>query len=705
MTAPSASLGGPLHYQHGGYGPMFSPATYNGAGFPANFGGARHVAYGAARQGLSNVPENVQQRPPGTAGSTADLFAHQPPPLASTSASAAYPHHYAGYQRPGTDHNIRREDHYRPGTSDTMRPDTAISTFSDYSATGFGHPPGLSAAMGGNANAMQPMAIHQQHAAGGAHPAYYNVAQHSAGLLNGHHAVYAHHQQQATHPYHLHQYGAGHDDQNPGADKYSFVPLPSQPKKRPRRRFEEIERIYDCNYPGCNKAYGTLNHLNAHVSMQKHGPKRVPAEFKEIRKAWRQRKKENEARAAAAEARGEADDGDEAEDDQNESGELGCHHQQYKRDGEQHIPSLPPDLKYQVNPYSVKAGGGSQSTPPGSTQLPSSPSFAFYPPYGLSQHHHQLNGMAGTHSSDGYYYYSAHGGQQQQQQHGARPSTAPGTFLYNAYGPGTSSYPNSANGTPAIGTAAAPGGGTPPMVASMPAGFNPAMRKQSITSLPPPFASIQEEPAGEAAAAEEPLGLDGNDPNRDGLTASAFAGLGDKGIGEIDGFASELLDPFAAAGSHSGLGRNDITPSPIQARSLPNQSDTVFAFPPFAGDVTIQQQQQQQVGSPSSVHSGDQRPSTASSPFRFSTGGFAEGAYDTLGRRRKSIASPLSVGVNGASFTGVGEVNLGNGLAAPGLAVATSRSDNSGTPNSGVDITGRWSPGWNNLASYKQEIR
>jgi hypothetical protein len=63
----------------------------------------------------------------------------------------------------------------------------------------------------------------------------------------------------------------------PGLDKvYSFVPLPSQPKKRARRRYDEIERMYCCNYPGCTKGYGTLNHLNAHITMQKHGPKRLP---------------------------------------------------------------------------------------------------------------------------------------------------------------------------------------------------------------------------------------------------------------------------------------------------------------------------------------------------------------------------------------------------------------------------------------------
>lgn len=50
---------------------------------------------------------------------------------------------------------------------------------------------------------------------------------------------------------------------------YSFVPGATQ-KKRPRRKYHEIERLYPCSYPGCSKSYGTLNHLNAHVAMQKH---------------------------------------------------------------------------------------------------------------------------------------------------------------------------------------------------------------------------------------------------------------------------------------------------------------------------------------------------------------------------------------------------------------------------------------------------
>ncbi|KAJ3721124.1 Zn finger family DNA binding protein [Lentinula raphanica] len=85
---------------------------------------------------------------------------------------------------------------------------------------------------------------------------------------------------------------------DPNSKTYSFVALPGNTvKKRPRRRYDEIERLYQCSWPDCNKAYGTLNHLNAHVTMQKHGPKRSPNEFKELRKQWRKAKKESEAAA------------------------------------------------------------------------------------------------------------------------------------------------------------------------------------------------------------------------------------------------------------------------------------------------------------------------------------------------------------------------------------------------------------------------
>ncbi|KZT50509.1 hypothetical protein CALCODRAFT_444511, partial [Calocera cornea HHB12733] len=66
----------------------------------------------------------------------------------------------------------------------------------------------------------------------------------------------------------------------------------AQIRKRPRRKAEEIERIYECGFEGCNKSYGTLNHLNAHVRNASHGEKRRPEEFRDIRNAWKRKKLE-----------------------------------------------------------------------------------------------------------------------------------------------------------------------------------------------------------------------------------------------------------------------------------------------------------------------------------------------------------------------------------------------------------------------------
>ncbi|KAI0145872.1 hypothetical protein F4776DRAFT_380112 [Hypoxylon sp. NC0597] len=67
---------------------------------------------------------------------------------------------------------------------------------------------------------------------------------------------------------------------HPHPQVYSFVPIPgAQQHKRPRRRYEEIERMYKCGWNGCEKAY----------------------EFKEIRKEWKARKKEEEQQRKAAE--------------------------------------------------------------------------------------------------------------------------------------------------------------------------------------------------------------------------------------------------------------------------------------------------------------------------------------------------------------------------------------------------------------------
>ncbi|KAH9165396.1 hypothetical protein EDB89DRAFT_1858423 [Lactarius sanguifluus] len=80
---------------------------------------------------------------------------------------------------------------------------------------------------------------------------------------------------------------------------YAFVSLPGNAiKKRPRRRYDEIKRLYNCSWAGCTKSYGTLNHLNAHIVMERHGTSRTPAEFKEIKKQWRKAKKDETERLA-----------------------------------------------------------------------------------------------------------------------------------------------------------------------------------------------------------------------------------------------------------------------------------------------------------------------------------------------------------------------------------------------------------------------
>ncbi|KAH8743995.1 hypothetical protein F5883DRAFT_634318 [Diaporthe sp. PMI_573] len=122
-------------------------------------------------------------------------------------------------------------------------------------------------------------------------PDWTGYGQHGAAPMTPGHPVYAQNPASAPPPARPNQV-------------YSFVPIPgAQQHNRPRRRYEEIERMYKCGWNGCEKAYGTLNHLNAHITMQSHGQKRTPEEFKEIRREWKQRKKEEEAARKAEEER------------------------------------------------------------------------------------------------------------------------------------------------------------------------------------------------------------------------------------------------------------------------------------------------------------------------------------------------------------------------------------------------------------------
>lgn len=52
-----------------------------------------------------------------------------------------------------------------------------------------------------------------------------------------------------------------------------------KPRRRVRRRYNQILRRFCCSYPQCNKSYGSLNHLNAHIVTKKHGQRKSRADF------------------------------------------------------------------------------------------------------------------------------------------------------------------------------------------------------------------------------------------------------------------------------------------------------------------------------------------------------------------------------------------------------------------------------------------
>ena len=49
--------------------------------------------------------------------------------------------------------------------------------------------------------------------------------------------------------------------------------------KRQRRKHTEMERIYDCDYPDCDKAYESISHLNTHREKKNHGDKKSIYDF------------------------------------------------------------------------------------------------------------------------------------------------------------------------------------------------------------------------------------------------------------------------------------------------------------------------------------------------------------------------------------------------------------------------------------------
>ena len=65
----------------------------------------------------------------------------------------------------------------------------------------------------------------------------------------------------------------------PGGDPHDYAAHEARRGRRYRRRYLEIVRLYLCLFPGCDKLYGSLNHLNTHIVTKKHGHRKLKADF------------------------------------------------------------------------------------------------------------------------------------------------------------------------------------------------------------------------------------------------------------------------------------------------------------------------------------------------------------------------------------------------------------------------------------------
>lgn len=65
-------------------------------------------------------------------------------------------------------------------------------------------------------------------------------------------------------------------------------------RKRQRKKFEDVKRLYYCDYQNCNKGYGSLTHLNEHRVIQRHGPRKKIDDFKHVKLAELQEKKQQQ---------------------------------------------------------------------------------------------------------------------------------------------------------------------------------------------------------------------------------------------------------------------------------------------------------------------------------------------------------------------------------------------------------------------------
>ncbi|CDW98269.1 hypothetical protein [Sporisorium scitamineum] len=82
-----------------------------------------------------------------------------------------------------------------------------------------------------------------------------------------------------------HYAGEGHDNKGQSSSTSSG----GIRRIRRRRKSEEVERKYRCDFDGCDKAYGTLNHLNTHRATNKHGPRLNAVGYRKAYAEWERR--------------------------------------------------------------------------------------------------------------------------------------------------------------------------------------------------------------------------------------------------------------------------------------------------------------------------------------------------------------------------------------------------------------------------------
>jgi hypothetical protein len=127
-----------------------------------------------------------------------------------------------------------------------------------------------------------------------------------------------------------------------------------------RRHPGGFDREYSCGWHDCEKSYGTLEHLNAHVTMEAHGFERPPEEFKQLRRAFKglngkeHAAKEDSPEAASSQSAGagiSSMTADETKGPSNPPENLNLQRKDLAADTDTEVPiSLPDDINSQASP-------------------------------------------------------------------------------------------------------------------------------------------------------------------------------------------------------------------------------------------------------------------------------------------------------------------------------------------------------------------